>query len=131
MTFTNNKILPVALVAGIDHRLEGAEQPLHAAGHDEHVLFAHVDAVALAHLRGDGGAQLRDARRGGVARPVLGERARHRLLDRLGRVEVRLAALELEDGRAARAQFHDAVANLDDVGEADPFEARSEAEFSL
>ena len=62
------------------------------------------DAVALAQLRGDGRAQLGDAGRRRVARPVLGERARHRLLDGLGRVEEGLAALELEDRSRRRAR---------------------------
>src|SRR5205085_6080905 len=86
------------------------------------------DAVALAQLRGGGGAQFRYAGGRRVARAVLAQCARHRLLDGFGRVEERLAALELVNGGALRAQLHHLVADLDDVGEADTFEPPREAE---
>src|SRR5207237_9103179 len=49
------------------------------------------------------------------------------IFDGVGRVEERLAALELVDGSAARAQFHNLVADLDDVGEPDALKTPREA----
>src|SRR5437588_5485558 len=91
------------LVAWVDDRLERAEESLHAAVKNYHVRLARVDSVTLAKLRGDDRAQFGYAGRGRVARLVVAEGARHRLLDLVGRVEERLAALELiEDRKSTR-----------------------------
>ena len=116
------------LVARVDDRLKAPKQPLHPTVEDEHILLACRDAVALAQFRGDGRAQLGDAGGRGVARAVLGERARHGLLDGLGSVEEGLATLELVDGGPLRTQPHHLVADFDDVGKPDLLKSPRQAE---
>ena len=116
------------IVAGIDHGLKRAEQCLHAAVHDDDVLRLRGDAVSNAQFVSDSFAQFENAGRRSVARFVFRECAHHRFFDWLRCLHEWFTTLELVNRCALFAQFHDAIAELDDVRKADVRESRSQSQ---
>ena len=85
-----------------------------AAVGDEHLVrIVDRNAVLVAQLGGDQLAQPRDAGGLQVVRLVVGDRARHRRLDGVGRVEADVALIEAK--RIGDRVHH--VADADDAGE--------------
>jgi len=92
-----------------------------AGGHHDFVGAADRDAVLRAHLLRDEIEQARHAGGLEVVSAVLGDRARHRVLDRIGRVETDVALIEAE--RLVDGVHH--VADANDAGERNGVEKRA------
>ena len=92
------------LVAGLEQRHRGVVERLLGAGGDDHFFGLDVDAVIEAIALRDGIAQLEDTGGRRVLGEVRIERVVSRLLDVLGRGEVRLAGAEIDDVHTGTAQ---------------------------
>src|SRR5882724_13139564 len=85
------------LVARARQRHDREEHDGLGAGRDDHLLGGHGDAARLGDVLGDSLAQLRQSGRRPVVRRARVQRALGRVPDVLGRVEVGLADLEVDD----------------------------------
>ena len=93
------------LVARIQEGDDHVEERVLGAARDQDVRRLVVEAVVALELAADGGPQLRHAADLGVLRVALPHRLDRRVLDPLGRVEVRLTRAERDHVDAATAQL--------------------------
>jgi hypothetical protein len=103
------------LVSGLAQGLHGDVDRQLCPRCDDHLSRVDVEALVLAHVVGDGGAELGQAARRRVVRVSVAECGDPRFDDVLGRREVRLAAVQRDDRDAGRAAAGDLGEDLADV----------------
>ena len=106
------EVLLAWLLARIHEREHGVEEDRLGAGRDDHILRPDLHAAVPREELGDRVPRVRLSRRGPVVRPSLTEGAARGLHDVGGRVEVRLADLQMEDAAARRLERKGALHDL-------------------
>ena len=116
------------VIARIKHALKGSIQGLRAANRRNHLVGRHVDSIFRGKLLHQRLAQRQHARRRRIMRVVLHQRLHRRVLDRLRRLKIRLAAVQRVHLQTLCPHFHDLVANLHDIRESNLIQAFCQAD---
>src|SRR5262249_25137297 len=93
------------LVAGLDQRHHGQRKSHLTARSDEHFFRRDVELARALQISADSLAQCKKASRRAIAVPARSHRTAHGVDNRRGRMKVRFAELEMDDGPALALEF--------------------------